>query len=163
MRRTPKILTGIVGVLLVLILALVLFVAYFDWNRVKPYIDDKVSAAIGRPFVIQGDLTAAWQREPAEQGLRSWVPWPTFTARNIQIGNPAWTHQPQFAQLDALQFRISPLALLIHHIDVPAAQLVGPQIDLERDNHGQINWEFAFEQNAAPSAWTLNLGSVGVD
>lgn len=163
MRRTPKILTGIVGVLLVFIIALVLFVAYFDWNRLKPYIDDKVSAALGRPFVIQGDLTAAWQREPAEQGLRSWVPWPTFTARNIEIGNPAWTHQPQFAQLDALQFRISPLALLIHHIDVPAVQLVGPQIDLERDTHGQTNWDFAFEQNSSPSAWTLNLGSIGFD
>jgi AsmA family protein len=163
MRRTPKIVIGIVGVLLVLIVALVLLVAYFDWNRAKPYIDDKVSAAMGRPFVIQGNLTAAWQREPAEHGLRSWVPWPTFTAHNIQIGNPAWTHQPQFAQLDALQFRISPLALLIHHIDVPAVQLIGPQIDLERDGHGQINWDFAFEQNSTPSAWTLNLGSVGVD
>lgn len=163
MRRTLKILTGIVGVLLVLFVVLVLFVAYFDWNRLKPYIDDKVSAAIGRPFVIQGDITAAWRREPAEQGLRSWVPWPMFTARTIQIGNPAWTHQPNFAQLDALQFRISPLALLIHHIDVPAVQLVGAQIDLERDIHGQTNWDFTFEQNATPSAWTLNLGSVGID
>jgi AsmA family protein len=163
MRRTPKIISGIVGVLLVLIVALVLFVAYFDWNRLKPYIDDKVSAAIGRPFVIQGDITAAWQREPSEQGIRSWVPWPTFTARTISIGNPSWTHQPQFARLDAVRFRISPLALLIHHIDVPYVQLIGPQIDLERDLQNQINWDFPFEHSSTPSAWTLNLGSIGID
>lgn len=163
MRRTPKIFGGILGVLLILVVALIVFVALFDWNRLKPYIDDKVSAAIGRPFVIQGNLTAAWQREPTEQGLRAWIPWPTFTARNIQIGNPPWTKQPKFAQMDAVQFRISPLALLIHHIDVPAVQLVGPQIDLERDAQGQDNWNFVLPQSTTPSSWKVNLGTVGFD
>jgi hypothetical protein len=56
MRLGYKILAWIVGVLLVLVVALILFVAFFDWNRLKPTIDDKVSAAIGRSFVINGDL-----------------------------------------------------------------------------------------------------------
>ena len=163
MKRSHKISIWIASVLLVLILTLVLLVAFFDWNRLKPYIDDKVSAAIGRPFVIQGDLTAAWQREPTEHGLRALVPWPTFTARDIRVGNPSWATQTHFAQLDAVQFRLSPLGLLIHHINVPSVQMSGPQIDLERDQHGQTNWAFTLPSDNTPSLWQLNLGAIGFD
>src|SRR5215469_7480276 len=147
MRRIYKLLAWLAGVLLALLVAMILVVALFDWNRLKPFINDKVSTAIGRAFAIQGDLTVAWQREPQQPGLSAWVPWPTFTARNIQIANPSWTKQPQFAQLDALQFRISPLSLLVHQIDVPSLQVVSPQIDLERDAHGQANWLFTLAQS----------------
>jgi AsmA family protein len=163
MKRSHKITIWIAGVLLVLLIGLVLVVALFDWNRLKPYIDDKASAAIGRPFVIQGDLTAAWQREPTEHGLRALVPWPTFTARDVRIGNPSWAAQTQFAQLDAVQLRLSPLGLLIHHVNVPSVQLSGPQIDLERDQHGQSNWVFTPPSSNTPSLWQLNLGAIGFD
>ena len=163
MKRSHKISIWIAGVLLVLLLALALLVALFDWNRLKPYIDDKVSAAIGRPFVIQGNLTAAWQREPTERGLRALVPWPTFTAHDVRIGNPSWAAQAHFAQLDAVQLRLSPLGLLIHHIDVLSVQLSGPLIDLERDQHGQANWTFTLPSSNTPSLWQLNLGAIGFD
>ncbi|MFK2899338.1 AsmA family protein [Dyella jejuensis] len=163
MKRSHKILAWIAGVLLVLVIAVILFIVLFDWNRLKPYIDDKVSAEIGRPFVIQGNLSAAWRREPAEHGWRGLLPWPTFTARDIRIGNPSWTHQPQFAQLDALQLRLAPLPLLIHHVDVPRVQLTGARIDLERTASGQANWLFNLPQSATPSSWKLNLGAIGFD
>jgi hypothetical protein len=160
MRLGYKILAWIVGVLLVLVVALILFVAFFDWNRLKPTIDDKVSAAIGRSFVINGDLSAAWQREPSEPGLRRLLPWPTFTARDIHIGNPAWARQSQFVKLDALQIRISPLPLLFHHAYIPYVQLSGWAVDLERNSQGQSNWQLNQPQNAQPSNWKLSLGTI---
>lgn len=163
MRLSLKILTWMVGVLLVLVIALVLLVALFDWNRLKPTIDDKVSAAIGRSFVIGGDLSAAWRREPSEPGLRGLMPWPTFTARDIHIGNPPWATQSQFVQLDAIEFRVSPLPLLLHHIYVPMVQLSGPRVDLERNSQGQANWQLAFAQDQQPSRWKLTLGTIGFD
>lgn len=163
MRLSLKILAWIVGVLLVLVLAVVLFVALFDWNRLKPTIDEKVSAAIGKPFAIDGDISAAWQREPGQSGLRSLVPWPTFTVRDIRIGNPAWAKQPQLLQLDALQCRISPLPLLLHHIYVPSVRLIGLRVDLERNSHGQANWQLSLPQNQQPSSWKFTLGTVGLD
>lgn len=163
MKRSHKILAWIVGVLAVLVTALILVVALFDWNRLKPTINEQVSSAIGRPFAIQGDLTAAWQREPTESGWRGWIPWPTFTARDIHIGNPSWTRQPEFGQLDALLIRISPLPLLLHHAYIPSIQLVNPQLDLERDNHGQANWLFTLPQSSTPSQWQINIGSIGFD
>ena len=164
MRLSLKILAWIVGVLIVLVIVLVLFVALFNWNRLKPTIDAKVSAAIGKPFTIDGDITAAWSREPSEPGLRSVLPWPTFTARKIRIGNPTWTRQPQLLQLDALTFRISPLPLLLHHIYVPSVQLSGLQVDLERDSKGQANWNINLPQdNHQPSSWKLSMGTIGLD
>jgi len=163
MKRSYKILAWIAGILLVLAAALVLLVALFDWNRLKPAINDQVSTAIGRPFAIQGDLTAAWQREPSEPGWRGWIPWPTFTARDVRIGNPPWTRQPQFAQLDALLIRVSPLPLLLHHVYVPSVQFVDPHIDLERNAQGQANWLFTLPPSSTPSRWRVNMGAIGFD
>jgi AsmA family protein len=163
MKRSHKILAWITGLLLVVVAAMILLVALFDWNRLKPVINDQVSTAIGRSFVIQGDLTAAWQRETSERGWRGWIPWPTFTARDIRISNPAWASQPQFAQFDALQIRLSPLPLLLHHVYVPSVQLVGAQVDLERNNQGQANWLFNLPQNTTPSSWRITMGAIGFD
>jgi len=163
MKRSRKVLSWIAGMLLVLVVVLVIVIATFDWNGLKPYLDEKVSQAIGRPFAINGDLSVAWQREPAAGGLAAWVPWPEFTARDIRIANPAWASQPQFAQLQAVRFRLSPLGLLAHRIDIPSLQLVQPDIDLERNKQGQATWDFSLPQGSAPSTWTLDLGAIGFD
>jgi uncharacterized protein involved in outer membrane biogenesis len=163
MKRSRKILSWIAGVLLVLIALLLIVIAMFDWNRLRPFINDKVSLAIGRPFAINGDLTLAWQRDRSGSWLASLLPWPQFTANAISIGNPEWATQPQFARLDAVRFRLSPLALLVHRIDVPWLQLVHPTVDLERDKASRATWTFALPKSGQPSAWTLNLGTIGFD
>ncbi len=163
MKRSRKVLSWIAGVLLVLIAVLLIVIATFDWNRMRPFISDKVSQAIGRPFAINGDLTVAWQRDRSGSWLASLLPWPQFTANTVSIGNPAWAAQPQFARLDALRFRLSPWALLVHRIDVPSLQLVHPTVDLERDKASRATWTFALPQGKQPSAWTLNLGTIGFD
>lgn len=164
MKRSRKVLNWIVGIFLLLIVVLVIVIATFDWNRLKPFINDKVSQAIGRPFAIQGDLSVDWRREPAEGGWHAWVPWPEFTARDIRVGNPAWAAKPDFGHLDALRFRLSPLPLLVHEVDVPTVQLVHPVIDLQRDKQGRATWDFTLPQgNGQPSSWNLQMGSIGFD
>ncbi|MGA0588760.1 AsmA family protein [Dyella sp. KRB-257] len=163
MKRRGKIAGWIIGTLVGVLALVVLVLALFDWNRLKPFIDDKVSKAIGRPFVIHGDLSVAWRREPEAGGLQALMLWPQFTARDITIGNPDWTKQPQFAQLKALRFRLSPLPLLAHRLVVPSLQLVQPVIDLERDAKARNNWNFAPPQDRAPSPWKLELGKIVFD
>src|SRR6218665_1609588 len=52
-----------------LVLALALALTLIDWNRVKPWVNDKVSEATGRRFAIEGDLSAAWHwPQPLEDG-----------------------------------------------------------------------------------------------
>jgi hypothetical protein len=163
MKRSRKVLAWIAGALLALIVVVILIIALFDWNRLKPFINDKVSQAIDRPFAINGDLTVDWQRDRTDGWLRSLVPWPEFTARDISIANPDWAKQPQFARLEALRFRLSPLPLLARRINVPSLQLVQPTIDLERDKQSRATWDFTLPQSTTPSAWTLNLGTIGFD
>jgi uncharacterized protein involved in outer membrane biogenesis len=163
MKRSHKVLAWIAGVVVALILLLIVLIATFDWNRMRPFISDKVSKAIGRPFAINGDLTVDWQRNRDGNGLASLVPWPEFTARDVSIANPAWSQQPKFAQLEALRFRLSPLPLIAHHIEVPSLQLVQPSVDLERDKQGRASWDFSIPKGQQPSNWTLAVGTVGFD
>ncbi|AGG88456.1 MULTISPECIES: AsmA family protein [Rhodanobacter] len=163
MQRRRKVLSSIAGTLLVLLALLLVAVATFDWNRMKPFIADKVSQAIGRPFAIDGELTVDWQRDRHGSWFASLLPRPEFTARDIRIANPGWAARPQFAHLDALRFRLSLPALLTHRIDVPTLQLVRPTADLERDKSGRASWDFAPPENTAPSAWKLQLGTIGFD
>ena len=163
MKRSRKVLSWIAGIALASVVVMLIVVATFDWNRMKPFIGDKVSQAIGRPFAINGELTVDWRRDRNGSWPGSWLPWPEFTARDISIANPDWATQPQFAHLDALRFRLSPLPLLAHRIDVPTLQLVHPTADLERDKSGRASWDFALPENTAPSAWKLQLGTIGFD
>ncbi|WP_445144133.1 AsmA family protein [Dyella sp. Tek66A03] len=163
MRRGWKVLSWIVGVLLALIVVLLVVIATFDWNRLKPTINAQVSQAIGRPFAIHGDLSVHWRRDTEEGGLAALVPWPQFVAQNITIANPAWAKQSNFAQFDALRFRVAPLPLIVHRIDIPVVFLTRPTIDLERDAQGRASWDINLASAAAPSAWRLNLHAVGFD
>ncbi|HEY4296316.1 MAG TPA: AsmA family protein, partial [Paraburkholderia sp.] len=159
-RRIGKIIAWLLGTIVILIVALVIFILAFDWNRARPYVNDKVSQAIGRPFAINGDLKVGWQRPVGETGWRGWVPWPRFSAANITVANPDWTKQPQFATLDEINFEVKVLPLLAHDIVIPAINLVNPSVDLERLLDGRNNWTFKLPASSGPSEWKLDLHDI---
>jgi uncharacterized protein involved in outer membrane biogenesis len=159
-RTLGKIIAWLVAVLIVLIAALAVFIFTFDWNRARPYVNDKVSEAIGRPFAIEGDLKVGWRQPVGETGWRSWVPWPRFSAKNIAVANPDWTKQKQFATLDEIDFQVKVLPLLTHDIVIPAINLVNPSVDLERLMDGRNNWTFKLKSSAGPSQWKLDLHDI---
>lgn len=163
MRRRNKWLAWIIGIPVALVVILAVALALFDWNRLKPTIDASVSAAIGRPFAINGSLDVQWRREPQAGGLRAWLPWPQVVANDISVANAAWAKQREFAHLDALRFSLSPLDLLLHRVRIPTLQLVRPRVDLERDAQGRANWNFELANGASPSRWTLDLGAIAFD
>ncbi|HZX71182.1 MAG TPA: AsmA family protein [Rhodanobacter sp.] len=163
MRRGSRTIVVIGSALLALVALSLIVIATFNWNRLRPFVSDKVSLAIGRPFAINGDLTVDWRRAHGGSWLASWLPWPEFTARDVRIANPDWAAKAQFAHLAALRFRLSPLALLAHRIEVPSLQLVNPSVDLERDKQGRATWIFDLPRETAPSTWRLDIGSVGFD
>lgn len=158
-RRIGKIIAWLLAVLVLLIAALALFILTFDWNRARPWVNDKVSEAIGRPFAIEGDLKVGWRHAVGETGWRAWVPWPRFSAANITIANPDWTRQQRFATLDEIDFQVKVLPLLTHDIVIPAINLVNPSVDLERLADGRNNWTFKLK-SAGPSEWKLDLHDI---
>ncbi|KAG8150309.1 AsmA family protein [Burkholderia catarinensis] len=140
--------------------ALVVFMVTFDWNRARPWVDDKVSDAIGRPFAINGDLRIGWRRPASEQGWRAWVPWPRFSAHNVTIANPDWARTKYFVTLDAISFEVEALPLMARRIVIPAIDLVNPSVDLERLRDGRVNWTFKLKKLAQPGSWSLDLHEI---
>jgi uncharacterized protein involved in outer membrane biogenesis len=162
-RTIGKIAAWIVAVLAVLVVALVVFFLTFDWNRARPWVDDKVSQAIGRQFQITGDLKLGWQRPPSETGWKRWIPWPRFSAQKITIANPDWTKQKFLATLDEIDFQVALLPLLAHDIVIPSINLVSPSVDLERLKDNRDNWTLKFQQSSQPSTWNLQLHDIALN
>lgn len=163
MTRTKKIISGVVAIFLILIVVLMIVIATFDWNRLKPTINEKVSDALGRPFAINGDLSVQWAREQSENGWRGWVPWPHVTAHDIVLGNPEWARAPQFATLEKAYFSLSPVPLLAQRVVIRDIQLIKPWADLQRLKDGRANWTFAMDSSGEPSPWLVDINAIGFD
>ncbi|WP_350447121.1 AsmA family protein [Pseudomonas solani] len=169
MTRGRRILAWTTASLVLLLAALVVFVATFDWNRIKPTLNARVSETLGRPFAINGDLSVKWQREPEEEGLRAWVPWPHVKAEDLTLGNPEWAKEQQFVTLARVEASLSPLPLLWKTVTIPRIDLTEPRADLKRRADGSNNWTFdklastPEQADEKPSAWTLDIGAIGFD
>jgi uncharacterized protein involved in outer membrane biogenesis len=166
MTRTGKIFSWTFAILVLLLAVLVLIIVFFDWNRIKPPINAKVSEELHRPFAINGNLAVIWQREPDEGGWRAWVPWPHVVAEDLSLGNPDWSKKPQMVTLKRVELRISPLALLAQRVVIPRIDLTEPNAELQRLADGRANWTFKFDPkdpNAEPSNWVVDIGAIGFD
>ncbi len=83
---------GVLGTLVALLLIALVILLTFDWNRAKPWINERVSTATGRHFEIEGNLSARWhwpQPVDMETGWRRWVPGLTVQAEQLVLGNRA--------------------------------------------------------------------------
>ncbi|MBC7500512.1 MAG: AsmA family protein, partial [Herminiimonas sp.] len=157
MSRSRKIWTWSgLGLLAVLVIAVALLLT-FDWNRAKPWLNSRVSAATGRVFTINGNLSLTWEKESVpESGWRSWLPWPHLIAQEITIGNPEWAKAAaNTVELKQVAFSVNPLALLDKRIVIPSLRFDSPSVTLERAKDGKNNWYF--KSGESPSEWKLEL------
>jgi uncharacterized protein involved in outer membrane biogenesis len=85
-----------VSALVLLLAAVVVLIASFDWNRAKPWINERVSESTGRHFAIEGDLRLRWTwPQPLDQGWRHWIPGVTVQAEQLSLGQPEGWEVPQ--------------------------------------------------------------------
>lgn len=169
MSRTRKILSWVFGIFLLLVVVIVVLIATFDWNRLKPTINQKVSAELNRPFAIRGDLGVAWVRNSEEPGWRSWVPWPQVHADDVMLGNPPSIPDVTMVHLQRVEATIAPLALLHQQIYLPWIKMQKPDARLVQTADKKNNWTFDLassqnsDANAAPSAWSFRLDNILFD
>ncbi|MEB2666362.1 AsmA family protein [Bordetella parapertussis] len=163
MTRKKKIFLGVAGAVLVLLAAVLVVLATLDWNRLKPTINEQASAALGRPFAIQGDLSVQWAREPGQGGWRGWVPWPHFVVHDVAIVNTVWARDPNLLTLRRGEFRLAPLPLLRQRVVIRRIQLSGLRADLQRRADGVANWEFTMPDTGEPSPWKVDIDAIGFD
>jgi len=170
-KRPPKIGIGIAGVLVGLVVLLVVFVLLFDWNSIKPTINEQVSSAINRPFEIRGDLGLDWARPEDAEGLAAWVPWPHVHAEDIRLGNPAGFDADTMARVGRVDVWLAPLGLLAGRVSIPRISANGADATLIRQADGRDNWTFDLGSDAPAedpdpaegSGWTVSVDEIAFD
>ena len=165
---------GVVAALLVLLGALL---AVIDWNRAKPWVNEKVSEATGRHFAIEGELSAAWHwPQPLEEGWRRWIPGVTVQAERLVMDQPAGftppfqradgktppkdnadlPEAPTMARIGSATATVRLLPLLGRHLSIDTVALTSPQVALARTADGANNW--TFERKDGPgSGWSFDV------
>ncbi len=165
MRKRYKILFVATALIVLLPMAIVIFIATFDWNRLRPWLQSSIGDASGRSVVIDGDLVASWHWQRRVDGTNTWSPGLGISAAKVRIGNPAWAKGAYFAQLQAIELDLRLLPLLWHEIAIPSVRLVRPSLDIERRQDRSDNMSFAptGTGTGTSSAWSLNLGQIQFD
>jgi uncharacterized protein involved in outer membrane biogenesis len=164
--RRTKIALGVAAGLIAIPAVALVILLNFDWNRAKPWLNERTSEALGRPFAIAGDLSLTWERQAAElvapdETWRGMIPWPHLVAQDIHIGNPTAmtaTAPTEMASIRQLAFSLNPLALLDKKIAIPVLSFDSPVVSLLRGADGRNNWTFRNDEK--PSPWHLELQRV---
>ncbi len=135
----------------------------FDWNRVKPWLNDKLSEASGRTVAIDGDLALQWRPPPEMQGWRRHLPWPHWHATRVRVGNPDWAQSgPLMAQVPALDFTLDPWRLPAKEIRITQLRLDGPVLVFEKQGQQRKNWQFGKAEGQQRSDWRFGIDSIAV-
>jgi len=119
------------GVFATLVVALVAFVTFADWNALKGPISRMASAATGREIAIRGDLDVdPW----------SWAP--RIHVGGLTIGNPArYRERGQFAEVEQADVAVRLLPLFVGRFDFVRIDLRGADVALYRSAEGVSNWQ----------------------
>ena len=169
MTKTTRVISWTAGIFLLLIVVAIIIIATFDWNRLKPTINQKVSTELNRPFAIRGDLGVVWERQKEETGWRSWIPWPHVHADDIVLGNPPDIPAVTMVHLPRVEATLAPLALLTKTVYLPWIKLQQPDARLIRLTEKNNNWTFNLassgekDPNAQPSSWSFRLDNILFD
>ncbi|MGA9423172.1 MAG: AsmA family protein, partial [Rhodanobacteraceae bacterium] len=161
-RRYRRLLIATVAAVIAIValvpVAVIVFVDTFDWNRARPWIEQRAQSASGRRVEIDGSIDANWYWQRRARGKKIWSPGLAATARKVRVGNPDWAKRPQFATVESLRVDLALLPLLWHHLDVVSVQLVHPTVDFERRENGASTWTFDNAKGA--SGWRATFGDI---
>lgn len=161
MKRMLKITGGLLAALVAAVVIALVVLSTVNLNRAKPWLEEKVSAATGRSFAMNGDLSLSWERPGKETGWRRLVPWPHLRAKDVMLGNPDWARTgPEMARIAQIDFSINPFKLLTKTVSVHSLIMTEPRLALEQDAKGRKNWDFP--KSESESNWSFEIQSVAM-
>lgn len=137
-RGLPHYVLWVVGILLALLVAIVLFLANPNWNWFKPTLTSILEGKLHRPVQIDGDLRVH---------LFRWTP--DATVNGLKIGHPDWmpkdrqSARPRLAEAQKVAVTAELMPLFIGRIVLPRLEIDRPVLDLYQDAEGRANWDFS--------------------
>jgi uncharacterized protein involved in outer membrane biogenesis len=127
----------VAGVLAVIILAIAIFLALFNWDWFRPPLAKMLSGRLHRPVRIVGHLKVH---------LFSWTP--SATLGGLQIGEPDWAPKQDLADIAQITAKVQLMPLFTGKVILPLIQLDQPKVSMFQDKTGRTNWDFS--NGAAP-------------
>jgi AsmA protein len=128
--KAIKWILGIVGGLVVLVIALLLIVPHFiDIQKYKPEIEKQVAQTTGRPFTIGGDLRL------------SLFPWAMVALSDLHLGNPPGYKEKDFLYVKSFDVEVKLLPLISKDFQVKRFVVDGLRLNIEKNREGRGNWE----------------------
>lgn len=161
-----KILLGILGLVLVVVIAAAVALMTFDPNKYKGKIIEAVNKQTGRTLALEGDL----ELHLSLSGL-------ILSMQKASLSNPEWASRPTMASIGEFDLGVALLPLINHQLVISRLVIKDADILLEQDAKGNGNWIMGKPKAAAatpshekegsaspqPSASTANIPSIAVD
>lgn len=141
-----KLVIGLVG----LLVALVLVVVFFPWDVLREPINRYVSEKTGRKFEITRRLDVG-------VGLRS----ATVKFDGIEFANPSWARDPYLVKAERAEFDIRLWPLLAQKIVIPRLFLASPVVGLQMEQDGRRTW--ALGKDTSDPGTVPTIGAVQVE
>lgn len=136
MSRKKKILAVCAALPILLILALVVVVHTYDYNRLKPRIESAVLDATGRELTLAGGISLDFGFTPA------------LVVERVSLQNAPWGSRPQMLSCERFELEVALLPLITGDIQIKRLLLVRPQVLLEKSERGELNYQFQTAEQA---------------
>ena len=129
-RRPGRLEQGAAVGALLLVAAVVIFLALFNWNWLRGPIGHWASAKYDRDVAIQGDL---------DVNLFSWTP--SVEVNRLKFGGPTWARERDTANVEKIEASVRLRKLFAGQIEIPRLAITRPDITLIADKDGRQSWE----------------------
>ncbi len=140
LRALPRWGQGLLAAIVLVIGAILIFLAQPNWNWARPMVASLASGRVHRPVRIDGDLRVH---------LFSFTP--TATVGGLKIGQPDWGAKaglkPYLAEVDNLSVTAELMPVLVGRIVLPHLQVDRLNVQLYQDKDGRANWDFSNGKN----------------
>ncbi|HET9025341.1 MAG TPA: AsmA family protein, partial [Burkholderiaceae bacterium] len=127
------------------VLALLLFIAVFDWNNLRGPAERFASRTMGRDVTI-GHFDVRLHRLT-----------PNVVLSNVTLGNPDWAGAEPLGRAKELMFSLRLPTLLTHEIVIPHLRLTDADVGFVRDAQGRANWRFRRDDERRRNVRVLTL------
>jgi uncharacterized protein involved in outer membrane biogenesis len=140
LRALPRWGQGLLAAIVLIIGAVLIFLAQPNWNWARPLVASIASGKLHRPVQIDGNLRVH---------LFSFTP--TATVGGLKVGQPDWGAKaglkPYLAEVESVAVTAELMPVFIGRIVLPRLQVERPNVQLYQDKDGRANWDFSDGRN----------------
>ncbi|MBE9528236.1 MAG: AsmA family protein [Proteobacteria bacterium] len=119
-----------VSILIVAIVAVYITLSSYDFNKLKPQVEQAAYEATGRALKLDGDIEL-------KIGFT-----PVLVVREVTLENAKWGSRPAAVSVKRFEVQVAILPLLGRRIEIQRIVIVEPDILVETDRKGRSNLQF---------------------